>query len=177
MEQADLIARLIATQDIDAFGVLVRKHQSAVRGFLARLARGDGALADDLAQETFLEALRKLHQFRGDGPFRGWLLRIAWSRFLMEARRRKFLAEPDEDSVGSAGGELAAAAKLDLERAMARLSASERAALTLHFALGYSHEETASIMDVPLGTAKSHVLRGRERLKALLEGWSERSTP
>jgi len=71
------------------FGVLVRTHQSKVRGFLRRLTRGDAALADDLAQETFLEAHRKLAQYRGEGSFGSWLCGIAWSRFLMERRKRK----------------------------------------------------------------------------------------
>lgn len=75
------------TVDTASFGALVREHQSALRGFLRRLTRGDHALADDLAQETFLEAHRKLAQFRGDSAFAPWLYAIAWSRFLMTASR------------------------------------------------------------------------------------------
>src|SRR6202000_365593 len=105
----------------------VREHQSRVRAFLRRLTRGDAALADDLAQETFLEAHRKLDQYRGEGSFASWLCGIAWSRFLMERRKRKEepLAEIDEQA--SADPRLSSEAKLDLERAMARLSAEERA--------------------------------------------------
>ena len=61
------------------------------------------------------------------------------------------------------------AAKLDLERAMARLAPAESAALTLCYALGHSHGEAAEILNLPLGTVKSHVLRGREKLQAMLE--------
>ena len=82
-EERDLVARATGADDISAFGILVRLHQSRVRGFLRRLTRGDTALADDLAQETFLEAQRKLRQYRAEGPFVGWLLRIAYSRFLI----------------------------------------------------------------------------------------------
>jgi len=88
MNESDLTARA-AARDSAAFGALVRMHQSSLRGFLLRLTRGDRPLADDLAQETFLEAFRKIAQFRGDGSFAGWLYRIAWSRFLMQARRRR----------------------------------------------------------------------------------------
>jgi RNA polymerase sigma-70 factor (ECF subfamily) len=138
-----------------------------LRGFLRRLTRGDHALADDLAQETFLEAWRKLSQYRGEGNFGGWLTRIAWSRFLMEARKRK--PELLED-LPEQGVETSPDAKLDLESAMRRISANERAALTLCYALGHSNEEAAEILDMPLGTVKSHVLRGREKLRTLLGG-------
>ena len=151
-----------------SFGALVREHQSALRGFLRRLTRGDHALADDLAQETFLEAWRKLAQYRGDSPFASWLYAIAWSRFLMTARRRKL--EPLDDDEGepllTEGGSVL---RLDLERAMARLRAPARAALTLCFAVGMNHEEAAAALDMPLGTLKSHVARGREKLKTLLQ--------
>ena len=151
------------------FGRLVREHQSAVRAFLRRLTRGDAALADDLAQETFFEAHRKLAQFRGEGSFSSWLFGIAWSRFLMERRKRK--EEPLGETLDTASFDPrpASEARLDLERAMARLSAEERAALTLCYALGHSHGEAADILDMPLGTVKSHVLRGREKLKTMLE--------
>jgi RNA polymerase sigma factor (sigma-70 family) len=157
-----------AAMDAAAFGVLVRQHQSALRGFLRRLTRGDHALADDLAQETFLEAYRKRAQFRGDSAFAAWLYAIAWSRFLMMARQRKL--EPlEDDNAGFVLPETASIAKLDLEKALACLRAPERAALTLCFALGMPHEEAAMALAMPLGTLKSHVARGREKLKTLLQ--------
>jgi len=166
MSDSQLIAKA-AAGEASAFDLLVRQNQSMLRGFLRRLTRGDHALADDLAQETFLEAWRKIAQFRGDGAFGGWLTRIGWSRFLMEARKRK--PELLED-LPEAATETSPDAKLDLESAMRRISAAERAALTLCYALGHSQEEAADILDMPLGTVKSHVLRGREKLRALLGG-------
>ena len=169
MDERALVARA-ARGDAAAFATLVRAHQSRVRAFLLRLSSGDHALADDLAQETFLEAFRKLSQFRGEGSLGGWLYRIAYTRFLMERRVRKEApAEIDpEPSMASEGADMA---RLDLERAMARLSAPERAALTLCYALGHSNEEAAAILSLPLGTVKSHILRGREKLQALLGAW------
>lgn len=169
MTESALIARA-AAGDALAFGALMRTHQAQIRGFLLRLTGGDHAFADDLAQETFLAAYRKLAQFRRDGSFAGWLCRIAYSRFLMEIRRRKPPPETAEDEYASA--DPAPLAKLDLERAMQRLAPPERAALTLCYALGFSHQEAAGILSLPLGTLKSHVLRGREKLKHLLESWS-----
>jgi RNA polymerase sigma-70 factor (ECF subfamily) len=169
MEETGLVERAVA-RDVAAFSQLARRHQSKVRGLLLRLTRGDHAAADDLAQETFLEAWRAIANFRGDSAFATWLYRIAYSRFLMQVRKRK----PDEQ-LGEWHGEIAsgegeAHARIDLERAMAKLSAPESAALTLCFALGLSNTEAADALEMPLGTLKSHVLRGREKLKAILEG-------
>ena len=156
-----------AAGDAAAFGFLVRQHQSPLRGYLRRLTRGNHALADDLAQETFLEAHRKLAQFTGQGSFAGWLYAIAWSRFLMDARKRKL--EPLDDMDERVAPQVDPALKLDLEKALALLRPPERSALTLCFALGMPHEEAAEVMNVPLGTLKSHVARGREKLKTLLK--------
>jgi RNA polymerase sigma factor (sigma-70 family) len=165
MNENDLIARA-AGGNAAAFGLLVRQHQSRLRAFMRRLTRGNAALADDLSQETLLEAWKKIAQFRGDGSFAGWLLRIGWSRYLMTARQRKLepldgqndFAEPAHDPN----------TKIDLEAAMAKLSAGERAALTVCYALGYSNDEAAKMLDMPLGTLKSHVTRGREKLRRIL---------
>jgi RNA polymerase sigma-70 factor (ECF subfamily) len=164
------LERRAATGDVAAFGVLVRQHQSALRGFLRRLTRGDHALADDLSQETFLEAHRKIAQFQGSGSFAGWLYAIAWSRFLMETRKRKL--EPLDDEMLESEftvPEAASVARLDLERAFALLKPAERAALTLCHAAGMSHEEAAAALKLPLGTVKSHIARGKEKLKTLLQ--------
>lgn len=158
----------LAGDDPAAFAALVRLHQGGLRAFLRRLTRGDHALADDLAQESFIEAWRKIGQFRGDAPFAAWLHRIAWSRFLMAARKRKLEPLDAADDLPDTG--IGSDIKLDLERALAQLPAAQRAALTLCGAMGYSNLEAAAILDMPEGTVKSHILRGRERLRALLDG-------
>src|ERR1043166_3030737 len=167
MTDTEQAVQRAAAGDAAAFNLLVRLHQSQVRAFPLRLTGGRHALADDLAQETFLDAWRKIAQFRGQGSFIGWLPSIARWRFLMESRRRKLesLDGTDEGSSEPRDGHID---RLDLERAMARLAAAERAALTACFALGFSHGEAAQILNMPLGTLKSHVLRGREKLQRLL---------
>ncbi len=172
MSESEWLAREAAAGDAAAFGVLVRQHQSKLRGFLLRMTRGNHALADDLAQETFLEAFRKIDQF-GTGSFFGWLCAIAYSRYLMEARKRKLesLDEADNMPDDAPEAETASLVRVDLERAMARLAPAQRAALTLCFALGLSHEEAADTLKIPLGTLKSHVNRGRDKLAAMLEPW------
>jgi len=172
MSDEDILLRRAAGRDPAAFASLVRRHQSPLRGFLLRLTRGDHALADDLAQEAFIEAYRKLAQYDGRGSFAGWLYAIAWSRFRMAARKRRPEALGDDDvpdmRASAAGG---SEARLDLEKAMAKLAPMERASLTLCFALGLSHDEAAAALKLPLGTLKSHVTRGREKLKTLLAAW------
>ena len=127
---------------------------------VARAMAGDGAA---------FGALVRQHQSMLRGFLRR-LTRIAWSRFLMAMRARK---TPDENAEHSEpGAESGSDARLDLEKAMTKLSVAERAALTLCYALEYSHDEASEILDMPLGTLKSHVLRGREKLRALLEAAS-----
>ena len=170
---ADLIARALACEDQNAFGELVRRYQSPVRAFLARMARGDAHLADDLAQETFLKAWQKLQTYRGCAKFSTWLFGIAFNEFRMAGRRRKELALEEVDEPPLETEEPAAAARnhhlrLDLTEALKLLNSRERAAVVLCCQNGLSHEEAAEVLDCPLGTVKTHVLRGREKLRKWL---------
>src|SRR5438093_11522729 len=88
LTDADLVARVLVDDDQHAFGELVRRHQSAVRGLLRQLTRTDIALADDLAQETFIRAYKNIRSFRGEARFSTWLYRIAYNCFREAARRR-----------------------------------------------------------------------------------------
>ena len=85
---SELIVRVVAFDDRTAFGELVTRHQSAVRNFIRHLTGGDAALADDLAQETFIQAYRSLPHFRGESAFPTWLLGIAHNRW-RNARRQQ----------------------------------------------------------------------------------------
>jgi RNA polymerase sigma factor (sigma-70 family) len=179
ISDAQLIARVLVQDDRHAFGELVRRHQSAVRASLRRLTGGNYALADDLAQETFLLAYRNLRSFRQEAKFSTWLYRIAYNAFLADARKMKELPLPDDadaediapvdiDATPVARG---AALKLDLERAMAVLSEPERAAIVQCYHNDLSHEEAAYVLGCPVGTVKTHILRAKQKLKARLAGW------
>jgi RNA polymerase sigma factor (sigma-70 family) len=166
----DLIARVLLHEDHNAFGELVRRHQSPVRAFLARMTRGDSHLADDLAQETFLKAWQKLQTFRGDAKFSTWLFGIAFNEFRGAARRRKDLALDDaenlpEEPATTTNPQL----RLDLTEALKLLNSNERAAVLLCCQNGLSHGEAAQVLDCPLGTVKTNVLRGKEKLRRRLE--------
>ena len=177
LTDTDLIARVLSREDQHAFGELVRRYQSPVRAFLVRLARGDAHLADDLAQETFLKAWRKLHTYRGSARFSTWLFGIAYNEFRTVARQRKDLAledveEPAAESTPSAG-DSRSDLRLDLTDALEGLSSQERAAVVLCCQNGLTHEEAAQVLDCPLGTVKTNVLRGKEKLKRRLFGYQD----
>ena len=184
---AALIARAVVADDRYAFAELVRRHQSAVRACLRKLTSGNHALADDLAQETFVLAWRHLASYRHEARFSTWLHRIATNCWLADARRRKeeLLGDQADEVADAAGTAFAtdaaapdhargATMKLDLERALAALSEGERAAIVQCYYNDLSHEEAAFALGIPVGTVKTHVLRGKQKLKSLLAAWAPR---
>jgi RNA polymerase sigma-70 factor (ECF subfamily) len=179
VSDAQLIARVLVQDDRHAFGELVRRHQSAVRACLRKLTGGNHALADDLAQETFLLAYRNLKSFRQEAKFSTWLYRIAYNAFLADLRKTKELPLPDDedaDDVASADTVApvarTAALSVDLQRAMAVLSDAERAAIVQCYHNDLSHEEAAFVLGCPVGTVKTHILRAKQKLKARLGAWA-----
>ncbi len=182
---AQLIARCIVGDDRHAFAELVKRHQSAVRACLRKLTAGNHALADDLAQDTFVLAWRNLKSFRQEARFSTWLYRIATNCWLAYVRKRREallgdrgddVADDDTEEAGepSLGGDHAAhtTMKIDLERAMALLSDAERAAIVQCYHNDLSHEEAAYVLGCPVGTVKTHVLRGKQKLKKALAAWA-----
>src|SRR6476660_866441 len=104
---AQLIARCLVGDDRHAFAELVKRHQSAVRACLRKLTAGNHALADDLAQETFVLAWRNLASFRQEARFSTWLYRIATNAWLAHARKRheELLGDRDADVADGASDE------------------------------------------------------------------------
>jgi len=184
---AELIARAVVGDDRHAYAELVRRHQSAVRACLRRLTAGNHALADDLAQETFVLAWRNLKSFRQEARFSTWLYRIATNCWLADARKRKetllgdadadVAGDGDEGGVAGDGGApdhaRGAALRIDMERAMAVLSEAERAAIVQCYHNDLSHEEAAFVLGCPVGTVKTHVHRAKQKLRAALASWAE----
>lgn len=175
MTDSDLIARAVVGDDRAAFGELVRRHQSTVRQFLRHLTRDDAAQADDLAQETFIQAWRGLDRFRGEASFSTWLLGIAHNRW-RNARRRQRDHAPLDDAHATESTVPSAAALADLQHdlagALRQLDADEQLALHLAYQQGLSHGEIAALLDWPLGTVKTHLARSKEKLRHLLAVWN-----
>jgi RNA polymerase sigma-70 factor (ECF subfamily) len=159
-----------ATGERRAFGELVRRHGSAVRGLLRRMGASP-AEADDVAQDAFLTAFERIADFRGEGTFAAWVKRIAARAYLRRIQKERKLAaftsetleaESDPAPAGDAD------AALDLDEALKVLSPAERMCVTMCFGAGLSHAEAAEALNLPLGTVKSHVKRGLEKLRARL---------
>jgi len=166
---AELIARALDHDDRHAFSTLVRRHQSAVRGLLRRLTCGNEAQADDLAQETFLRAYRGLRGYRGGARLSTWLHRIAYNVFCKSTQRRKHTGL-DEAGVDPARSDCSML-RHDLAHALVDLAPAERAAIALAFGREHTHHEVAAILDCPLGTVKTHIARGKEKLRKRLRAW------
>ena len=169
--EASVVA-LAVSGDHHAFAELVRRRQGMVRELMRRLC-GDRTFAEDLAQQAFVQAWRQLGRLRAPGAFGSWLRAIAVNVWLQEARRAPARLEtpeadlPEPEAEGLEPADLAAT-RLDLSRALLRLKAPERVCVVLAYAEGLSHSEIAETTGWPLGTVKSNVTRGSERLRAWL---------
>ena len=161
------LTALAAGGDRRAFGELARRHGSAVRALLRRMG-AEPALADDLAQDAFLAAFESISDFRGEGAFVGWVKRIAARLYIRRWRRRAELDPVEADLDQAAGGEGDVDLRLDLDGALAALTPSERLCVSLCYGAGLSHAEAAAALKAPLGTVKSHVKRGLDKLRRRL---------
>ncbi|CAN5158880.1 RNA polymerase sigma factor [soil metagenome] len=161
------LAALAAAGDRLAFGELVRRHGSAVRGLLRRLG-ADPATADDIAQDAFLVGFEQIADYRGEGAFGGWIKKTAARLYLRRVKRdsRFVLTETAEDSAPIAlDGPGATADRMDLDEALKILSNAERLCVSLCYGADWSHAEAAELLNIPLGTVKSHVKRGLDKLR------------
>ncbi len=155
--------------DRRAFGELVRRHSSGVRGLLRRMGASPAA-ADDVAQDAFLAAFESVTDYRGEGTFAGWVKRIAARLYLRRLQREKRLAhlaqEAEDEFIPPTDPD--AAGRIDLDEAMKGLGEAERICVSMCYGAGLSHAEAADALNLPLGTVKSHVKRGLEKLRARL---------
>ena len=164
-----LVASVLSSQDTAAFGELIRRHQSHVRNFLRKLT-GDFSMADDLAQDCFIHAWDKLQTFSGRGSFIGWLLKVAYTTFLQSKRKSKRYAEI-LDQVGHASEVEERSYTVqsdevgDLDRFLAVLTDEERAIMVMSYACGLSHREIGEAATMPVGTVKSVIFRGKEKIR------------
>ncbi len=175
----ELVTLAKVAQDSAAFTELVRRHQARLRAFLRRLC-GSDHLADDIAQETFIKAHEGLAAFRGGASFRSWLYAIAYREFLQDRRREKAAArlkdalQSDAANIQASSGAIEDGLSMDLRRALLELEESERAALLLCDAAGLSHSEAARVLNTPLGSIKTYIARGRNKMRETLSGVSEK---
>jgi len=179
-----LIDLAVRNDDHFAFGELVKRNQSSVRHSLRQLSNWNESLADDLAQETFIQAYKGLHRFNQKSKFSSWLYRIAYNQFLQHCRSGKAQKnyaefEDIEDHEIQAIEHTTASEKPSdqlheqLAQLMAQLEPERRSVLHLLLHRQCTQQEIATIMVIPLGTVKTHITRGRAFLQQKLANWKD----
>ncbi len=175
MEQAEEIQLIARSRsgDTTAFGQLVDQHKGYVLRVCLRLL-GNLDDAQDVAQETFLQAFLGLERFREDARFATWLYRIAVHRCQSALRRRHRLGESLQEGVPDPGltpeGALLQREQgWRIDRALQRLAPDLRVAVVLRDVLGFSYAEIAETVGIPLGTVKSRISAARWALRRFLE--------
>ncbi|MDO9473973.1 MAG: RNA polymerase sigma factor [Caulobacter sp.] len=161
------LAALAAVGDRPAFGELVRRHGSAVRGLLRRMG-AEASIADDIAQDAFLAAFERIAEYRGEGAFSAWVRKIAARLYVRRWKKESRFDLEAEPADEGHGGESVVASRIDLDEAMKALSPAERMCVSLCYGAGVSHVEAADALNLPLGTVKSHVKRGLDKLRLRL---------
>jgi RNA polymerase sigma-70 factor (ECF subfamily) len=162
--------------DLGAFEELYRTHSGRLYSVAYRMV-GNQADAEDLLQEIFLSAHRKLESFRGESALGTWLYRLAVNLCLDYLRSRTGRSiqltdplddEPTLSEPGSRGLAERTVTKMDIERALSQLPEGCRTAFVLHDIEGLEHREVAEVMGIAEGTSKSQVHKARLRLRGLL---------
>ena len=165
--------------DLSAFGELVERHADVVFRVAARVVGPDEA--QDISQDAFLRAFHRLSTFRGQAPFRAWLLQIAHNAALnaLARKRPEPVAPPHEHNsdAETAPADREPAAMLErsersqrLEGKLRMLRPTYRSLLVLRDLEGLSYEEIAEVLGIRIGTVRSRIARGREQLRTFLEG-------
>lgn len=157
-----LIAAFVESRSEAAFTALYRRHAAAAYGLAVRLCGRTGA--EDVAQDAWIRAMRRLHAFDRRSAFRTWLCGI-----VVNCCRERWRTQPPEAEPVEPAATSDFTRALDVREALERLAPGYRAVLVLHDLYGYTHAETARLLDVDEGTSKSQLSRGRRALRALLK--------
>ncbi|HKU16342.1 MAG TPA: RNA polymerase sigma factor [Steroidobacteraceae bacterium] len=169
--------------DVRAQEAIYRAYQRPVYSLIRRLIARP-AIADELFQDTFIEILRSLRSYSGDGAFGGWVRAIAVNKCLMYLRspwHRSFAYVDTDDTETIASvlidaastPDVQAQASSDLERALAALPPLTRSVVWLHDVEGYTHGEIARLMGRSTSFSKSQLARAHQRLREVLDPHSE----
>jgi RNA polymerase sigma factor (sigma-70 family) len=154
--------------------LMKRTHDRAYR--LALAICRDRHLAEDVVQEAFLSVFRSIHQLREPLAFQTWLARIVDNKCRkVMGKRRSLILDQEEreraaDKTSTDGLERRVAGRLNLNQAMEQLSEAHRQALTLREVMGYTYDEIADILQVPVGTVRSRLAGARRNLAAIIQG-------
>lgn len=166
LNDISLVAQVVVFKNTKAFDELVKKYQSPIRRFFLNLTCGDSELSDDLAQDTFIKAYTNIASFKNLSSFSTWLYRIAYNIFYdyirsrketndLDAREVDAISSVEQDNLGQ---------KMDVYQSLKTLKEIERTCITLFYMEDVSIDKIAGITGCPVGTVKSHLSRGKEKL-------------
>jgi RNA polymerase sigma factor (sigma-70 family) len=163
----DMLVARAKAGDLEALEALYRAFETPVYNLARRMCRSPED-AEDVLQETFLEVVRSIKTYRGEGHLWGWVRRIAASKALMRLRHEKLRATDELHDETAGGPPASVGARVDLERAFAQLTQTSRAVVWLHDVEGFTHEEIAERMGRTVSFSKSQLARAHARLRRLL---------
>ena len=167
-----LVVSLAIKGDRDAFAELVRRRQVWIRTLMRRCC-GDVSLADDLSQQVFMQAWRKIRQLKDETRFGAWIKRLAINEWLQYSRRNDPLGLSKDDAMLAESRADTTSVAMDLDRAMATLPGPVSLCIALSYHERLSHPEIEALTGIPIGTVKSHIRRGSARLRELLSAYDE----
>lgn len=173
LEELAWISRCKLFNDEKAFGKLVDSYSGRIRRFFLLQTRGDEMLSDDLAQETFIKVWDRLPELSQIGSFSSWIYRIAYNNWIDYLRRQRLVEAVDNIYLAD---ESAASDRIDsqdlqhtLYAALSRLSDPERISMTLFYLSELSIKEITAVTGMAEGTVRSHLTRGRAKLRQMPE--------
>jgi len=173
LDDRALADRVVATGDEAAFRTLYRRHTPAAYRFLMRLTGGNQVEAEDLMQETWLRAARRLATFQWRSTFRTWLTGIALNQFRELARKDGRRIVEVEGEWEASGAVAEPGCRIDLERAIELLPPGFRTVLVLHDVQGFTHREIGERLGISDGTCKSQLHEARKAMRRLLNARPE----
>lgn len=163
----DILVARAKAGDLEALEALYRAFETPVYSLARRICRSPED-AEDVLQETFLEVVKSIGQYRGEGHLWGWIRQIASSKALMRLRSEKLRATDEFIEEAAGAPPPSVGARVDLERAFEQLSETSRAVVWLHDVEGFTHEEIAERMGRTVSFSKSQLARAHARLRRLL---------
>jgi len=167
-----LVVSLAAKGDRTAFAELVRRRQGWIRALMRRCS-GDPSLADDLSQQVFLRAWRKISQLKDVDKFGSWLKQMAINEWLQFKRKNDALRGAESEASITLVRHDTTSIGMDLDGAMALLPGPVSLCIALSYHERMTHDEIAELTSMQPGTVKSHIRRGSQRLRELLAAYDE----
>jgi len=167
-----VLVGLARTGDRGAFAELVNRRQTWIRNLMRRCC-GDAVLADDLSQQVFMQAWRAIRQLHDAERFGPWLKRMAINMWLQHQRKNDPMRGADEHADTDSTVRDTPEVALDLDRALATLPDDVRLCIVLSYHERMTHGEIAGLTKLPLGTIKSHIRRGTQKLQEQLAAYVE----